>query len=617
MDNIKTNYDYIILGTGIQESILASALAKNEKSVLHIDGNYFYGGNECSFDFRGFLEWIMNVKNNDKNNEQNKNGINNFYDSYHDIDVHILTGYDIPESDQPEPTNRFLLQNNQMVEEFIKATQPSVEPDKLALLKDLMKDNRQFYVSLLPKMAYSRGPFIDLLIQAELGNYLEFRSMEKTFIYNDNKFEHVPCTKEDVFNSKQIKVIEKRKLMKFLTFVMNYQSEPEAYAEYKDKPYSEYIQTYKLNTKLQQVVLQAINDSEEGLNNATTEEGLASTYRYLKSLGKWGNSPLICPLYGGGSEISQAFCRSCAVYGGIYMLDQTIKSLEYKENQYHLDCEFNFTGDHLISSIDYLQDKSNIESEDYHKAIVITDRSLKKNVDISIYVIPPNTINNNKNRIMLIQQGYEANCCPKSKYIVYLCTKATDTSKEELKAVIEQLFEDKIDESEKVKSDENEDKKEGEEEKKEEGNTEENKDNDEDDEDDDEEEDEEEEEEEEDIKPKAYLSVIFRQAIRRQKKTESNENTHLTIIDDMLPGLSMEEPVQQAISTFHQLCPGIEEIYAKPKEEEEEVEEVEGEKGEEVKEEQPESSIPPEQFEQPESSEQPEQSEQSESSEQP
>jgi len=54
-----------------------------------------------------------------------------------------------------------------------------------------MKDNRQFYISLLPKMAYSRGPFIDLLIKADLGNYLEFRSMEKTFIYNEEKFEHV------------------------------------------------------------------------------------------------------------------------------------------------------------------------------------------------------------------------------------------------------------------------------------------------------------------------------------------------------------------------------------------------------------------------------------------
>jgi len=68
----------------------------------------------------------------------------------------------------------------------------------------------------------------------------------------------------------------------------------------------------------------------------------------------------------------------------------------------------------------------------------------------------------------------------------------------------------------------------------------------------------------------------------------------------MLPGLSMEDPVQQAISTFHQLCPGIEEIYAKPKEEEEELEEGEGEKGEkgeEVKEEQPEQPEQPEKVE--------------------
>jgi len=43
------------------------------------------------------------------------------------------------------------------------------------------------------------------------------------------------------------------------------------------------------------------------------------------------------------------------------MLDQTIKSLEFKDNQYYLDCEYNFTGDHLITSIDYLQDQSNIE----------------------------------------------------------------------------------------------------------------------------------------------------------------------------------------------------------------------------------------------------------------
>ena len=53
--------------------------------------------------------------------------------------------------------------------------------------------------------------------------------------------------------------------------------------------------------------------------------------------------------------------RSCAVYGGVYMLDQTISSLELKEDKYHINCEYNFTSDHLITSIDYLQDMSNIE----------------------------------------------------------------------------------------------------------------------------------------------------------------------------------------------------------------------------------------------------------------
>eukprot|EP00833_Pecoramyces_ruminatium_P001646 jgi/Orpsp1_1/1175678/evm.model.c7180000054788.1 len=189
MENINTHYDYIILGTGIQESILASALARNKKSVLHIDGNQFYGGNECSFNLKDFLEWVINVKNIDKIEDANKTNLNKFYNSYRDIEVNILSGYETIET-STENTSKFTIQNNQTVEEFIKQTQSTVEKDKLALLKELIKDNRNYYISLLPKMAYSRGPFIDLLIKANLGNYLEFRSMEKTFIYDDNKFEH-------------------------------------------------------------------------------------------------------------------------------------------------------------------------------------------------------------------------------------------------------------------------------------------------------------------------------------------------------------------------------------------------------------------------------------------
>jgi hypothetical protein len=42
---------------------------------------------------------------------------------------------------------------------------------------------------------------------------------------------------------------------------------------------------------------------------ATTTDGLKSVKVYLQSLGRYGNSAYLCPLYGVGSELAQAFCR--------------------------------------------------------------------------------------------------------------------------------------------------------------------------------------------------------------------------------------------------------------------------------------------------------------------
>jgi len=46
----------------------------------------------------------------------------------------------------------------------------------------------------------------------------------------------------------------------------------------------------------------------------------------------------------------------------------------------------------------------------------------------------------------------------------------------------------------------------------------------------------------------------------------------------MLPGISMEQPVENSLTIFKQLCPEVEEIYASPKEEEEKEEEMKEEK---------------------------------------
>lgn len=50
-------------------------------------------------------------------------------------------------------------------------------------------------------------------------------------------------------------------------------------------------------------------------------------YRFLNSFGRFGRMAYITCMYG-SAELSQAFCRLCAVYGGIYMLRVELAGFE-------------------------------------------------------------------------------------------------------------------------------------------------------------------------------------------------------------------------------------------------------------------------------------------------
>lgn len=42
---------------------------------------------------------------------------------------------------------------------------------------------------------------------------------------------------------------------------------------------------------------------------ASAKDGLEATHKFVKAMGRFGRGSYLCPLYGGGSEIGQAFCR--------------------------------------------------------------------------------------------------------------------------------------------------------------------------------------------------------------------------------------------------------------------------------------------------------------------
>lgn len=92
---------------------------------------------------------------------------------------------------------------------------------------------------------------------------------------------------------------------------------------------------------------------------ASIKIGLENTHKSVQAMGRFGKGAYLCPLYGGASEIAQAFCRVCAVYGGIYILNQPLDKFVMDDTNNQVTGVITKDGqeykcDKLITGIDYL-----------------------------------------------------------------------------------------------------------------------------------------------------------------------------------------------------------------------------------------------------------------------
>ena len=76
-------------------------------------------------------------------------------------------------------------------------------------------------------------------------------------------------------------------------------------AGYEEKPFSEFLRSRRLTDNLTHHVTHAIAMVTP---ETPTLEALRSTQKFLRSLGRYGNTPFLWPMYGSG-EIPQCFCR--------------------------------------------------------------------------------------------------------------------------------------------------------------------------------------------------------------------------------------------------------------------------------------------------------------------
>ncbi|KAJ3272534.1 hypothetical protein HDV01_005485 [Terramyces sp. JEL0728] len=320
-------YDVVIVGTGLIESIIAGGLSRHVK-VLHLEPDEIYGG---------------------------------------DNSIHFPTQYEIFKGLDQTP-----------LEENTATPAVSEAESKKVFEMDILKSKQRFNVERIPKLLYSSGDIIKL-IQNGACPSLEFQLIKSLFLNG----KRVPYSKEDIFSNKDINLIEKRKMMKLLTTALEYgtvseeQLEPTISSEDDEILFTDYLNSLNLKPEL-------INTAYSAIALITTNEhlskrqGLERMQTHLKSIGIFGPGAFLASLYGTSSELVQAFCRYCAVHGGNYILNYPIDRIKEIKHQ------------NMICSSKYkniFTDEA-IASKTVHYVYCITKNSVGDG-DNSIVVVPP------------------------------------------------------------------------------------------------------------------------------------------------------------------------------------------------------------------------------------
>ncbi|KAF2873154.1 rab geranylgeranyl transferase escort protein-like protein [Massariosphaeria phaeospora] len=296
LDN--TTWDVLIVGTGLRQSLLALALSRSGKKILHIDQNEYYGGAEAAFSLQEAEEWAGHL-----NKDQ----------PFSNISIH-----------KPEPTGSDL-------------SAPS------------LSFSRAYSLALAPQLVYARSSLLQYLVSSKVYRQLEFLAVGSWWVYSPEtdtttssvdearpphgKLLKVPNGREDVFQDQVLDFKAKRALMKFLRFIAEYEEQPEVWEEHRSQPFPTFLsEQFKVPTTLHAPLL-ALTLSAASSGQTTTEYALPRIARHLRSIGVFGAGfGSVIPKWGGMSEIAQVACRACAVGGGVYILGKGLSTANEEPN---------------------------------------------------------------------------------------------------------------------------------------------------------------------------------------------------------------------------------------------------------------------------------------------
>ncbi|XP_015372233.1 PREDICTED: rab GDP dissociation inhibitor alpha [Diuraphis noxia] len=192
---------------------------------------------------------------------------------------------------------------------------------------------RDWNVDLVPKFLMANGLLVKLLIHTGVTRYLEFKSVEGSYVYKGGKIYKVPVDQKEALSSDLMGIFEKRRFRNFLIFVQDFQeNDPKTWKDVNPQQMSAYqlYTKFGLDKNTQDFTGHAL---ALYLNDDYINEPAANLIKRIKlysdSLARYGKSPYLYPLYGLG-ELPQGFARLSAIYGGTYMLNTPVDEIVFE-----------------------------------------------------------------------------------------------------------------------------------------------------------------------------------------------------------------------------------------------------------------------------------------------
>lgn len=312
--------EYLFIGVGLTESIVSASLATHLKKSVNIEAGFNYSGTFCTLTIKE-LERVLKEKR------------------------------AFPQKDtvQKDFSCEFLEEGISDIDQFI---------DKYGF--------RGFNLDFNPRLIFSMGKATDLMIEAQIDNYISFRSL-KGLYFSDKleggQLEAVPTDKGGIFKSKVLTLLEKKELFNFLNTAMRYymkesnvEQEVNSINDFKKNVYKEIHNSIEEVSKKEDLMnsnfvefmksagvtspkmirliaccmcnyrVNPLVAQKSRFEDHKTSSMLERLTRFINSMHVHGELPYLYPIYGTG-DITQICSRISAVYQSIFLLGTDFKLL--------------------------------------------------------------------------------------------------------------------------------------------------------------------------------------------------------------------------------------------------------------------------------------------------